>query len=68
MNVVGVARDNHALQQLVRVFVNDLSVLERARLRFIRVANQVNRFAAFAIHERPFQAAGKAGAAASAQT
>jgi hypothetical protein len=67
MHVVGEAGDDHALDQLVRVLVHDLPVLERARLGFVGVANQVNRLAALAVHEAPFQAAGKTRAAAAAQ-
>ncbi len=53
VDVVGVARDDHALDHLVRVFVKDLFVFECAWLRLIGIANQVNGLAAFAIHERP---------------
>ena len=51
MHVVREAGDDHALEQLVRVFVDDLPVLERARLGFVRIANQVNRLAALAVDE-----------------
>ena len=60
LNVVGEAGDDHALDHLVRVLVEDLAVLECARLGFVRVANQVNRLAAlrstndhFRPHEKP---------------
>ena len=67
VHVVRVAGDDHALEHLVRVLVDDLLVLEGARLRFVRIADQVDRLAALAVHERPLQPAGKAGAAAAAQ-
>ncbi len=67
VHVIGVAGDDHPLEHLVRVFVNDLLVLERARLGFVGIADEVNRLAALAVHKRPLQAAGKARAAPAAQ-
>jgi hypothetical protein len=67
LNIVRVARDDHALDELVRVFVNDLAILERARLRFIGIANEVNRLAALAVDKGPLQPAGKTRAAAATQ-
>jgi hypothetical protein len=60
--------DNHPLDQLVRILVDDVAVLERPRLRFVGVADQVNRLWAVLFDEAPLDAAGEAGAAASAQT
>ena len=69
MHVVGVAGDDHALEHLVRVLIDDLLVLEGAGLRFIGVADEINRLGVFGgIDEAPLHAAGKSRAAASAQT
>ena len=62
-----VARDQHSFEQLVRIFMNDVAVLERARFGFIRVANQINRPFFVRLDKTPFQAAGKSGPAATAQ-
>src|ERR1700759_2935762 len=35
--------DEDAFNQLMRIFMNDIAILESARLRFVRVADQVNR-------------------------
>jgi len=43
MHVVGEGGDDHALEHLVRVFVDDLLVLEGAGLRFIGVADEIHR-------------------------
>ena len=51
----------------MRILVDDLAVLERAGLGFIRIANQVNRLAALAVNKAPFQSAGETRAAAAAQ-
>src|SRR5439155_9876384 len=67
VHVIRIARDDHALDQLVWVFVNDLLVLESPRLGFIGVANQVNRLPALPIHERPLQSARKTRSASPAQ-
>ena len=66
-HVIRPAGDDHAFEELVRVLVDDLTVLERARLGLVRVANQVNRLAALSVHERPLQTAREPGAAATAQ-
>ena len=52
----------------MRVLVNDVAILERARFRFVRVADQVDGFLFVLLDEAPFHAAGKTGAAAAAQT
>ena len=51
----------------MRIFVDDLAILERARLGFVGVADEVNRLAAAAIHEAPLEAARETRAAATAQ-
>ena len=68
MHVVRVAGDGHALEQLVRVLVDDLLVLERAGLRFVGVANEIDRLGVLVgVDEAPLHAAGKTRAAAPAQ-
>ncbi len=68
MHVVGEAGDDHAFEHLVRVLVDDLLVLEGAGLRFVGVADEINRLGVFGgIDEAPFHAAGEARAAAPAQ-
>jgi hypothetical protein len=67
LHVVREARDHHALDQLVRVLVDDVAVLEGARLGLVGVDDEVNRLAAAAVDQRPLQSAAKARAAAAAQ-
>jgi hypothetical protein len=68
VNIVRVAGDDHAFKQLVRVLVNDLSVLECARLRFVGVADEVNRLGVLlGVDEAPLHPAGKSGTAPAAQ-
>ncbi|MPM84979.1 hypothetical protein SDC9_132056 [bioreactor metagenome] len=67
VDVIGVAGNDHSLDQLVRIFVNDLFVFKSAGLRFIGIANEVNWFATAPIHKGPLQAAREARAAAAAQ-
>src|SRR5258708_38648259 len=52
----------------MRILVNDVAILERARLRFIGVADEVDRLGTAWLDEAPFGAARKAGAATSPQT
>ena len=62
------AGDEHPLEQLMRILVNDVAILERARLGFVRIADQVDRFFLVRLDEAPFHAAGKTRAAAAAQS
>ena len=64
----GVTRDNHALNQRVRVVHDDVAVFERAGFAFVRVADNIFRTGQGTGHEAPFQAGGEARAAATAQT
>ena len=59
--------DHHALDQLVRILVNDVAVLERAGLGFVGVADQIDRPLFVRLDEAPFHAAGESRAAAAAQ-
>src|SRR5206468_1401822 len=61
-------RDGDAFQQLMRIFVDDVAVLERARLRFVRIANQIDRLLLVRLDETPLYATGKSGAATAPQT
>jgi len=57
LHVVREAGDDHAFDELVRILVDDLAILERAGFGFVGVADQVNRLAAFAVNEAPFESA-----------
>src|ERR1043166_1367257 len=61
-------RDHDAFDQLVRVFMNDVTVFERPGLGFVGVTNQIDRFFFIRLDEAPFYAARKSGAAPSAQS
>ena len=63
----GVAADDHAFNQRVRVEHNDVAVFECARLALVGVANHVFLPFKGARHKAPFQARGEARAAAPAQ-
>ena len=52
----------------MRILVNDVAILERARLGFVGVADQIDRLFFVGLDEAPFHAAGKTRAAAAAQT
>ena len=52
----------------MRILVNDVTILECARFRFISVANQIDRLLLVGPDEAPFDSAGKTGSAATAQT
>ena len=47
--------------------MNDVAILERARLGFVGVADEIDGFLFVGLDEAPFHAAGKPGAAAPAQ-
>ena len=68
LHVVREAGDDHALDELMRILVDDLAVLERTRLGFVRVADEINRLAAAAIDEAPLESARETRAAATTQT
>ncbi len=59
-------REGRALDQLVRVLIDDLVVVEGARLGLVAVAEQVAREETLG-QKAPLQAGGEAGAAAAAQ-
>ncbi len=67
VNIVGEAGNDHSLDELMRVFVDDLSILEGAGLRLIAVANQVDRLTGGAVHKGPFEAGREACTAAAAK-
>ena len=68
MNIQGVTRDEDAFEQLVRILVNDVAILERAWLRFIRVTDQIHRFFFIRLDEAPFHAGRKTSPAATPQS
>ena len=59
--------DQHALEQLMRILVHDVAVLERARLGFVGVADEIDRLGLVRFDEAPLHAAGEPRAAAAAQ-
>ena len=61
-------RDDHALDQGVRVGHHDGNVLARPRLGLVRVHHKVVRLAVALRNETPLQAGGKARSAAPSQT
>src|SRR6185437_12638705 len=63
-----VTGNNHSLQQLMGILVNDVPVFERPWFRLICVANQINRFRSARLDKAPFDSAWKSSAAASPQT
>ena len=67
MRVEREAGDQHAFDQLMRILVNDVAILERARLGFVGVADEIDRLLLVGLDEAPLHAAGKTGAAAAAQ-
>src|SRR4029453_419866 len=52
----------------VRVFMNDVAVLERARLRFVCVTDQIDRLPFIRLDETPLHTTWKSGAATSTHT
>src|SRR5688572_6237066 len=57
LHVVSEAGDDHALDELVRILVDDLAILEGAWLGFVGIADKINRLAAPPIDETPFESA-----------
>ena len=68
LHVVRETGNHGALDQLVGILMNDVAVLEGARLGLVGIDHEVDRLAALAIDERPLEATGKTGATATAQT
>ena len=66
--IVGPARENHSLDQLMRILVEDLAILEGARFGLVGVANQIDRLAAAAVHEAPLETRRETGATTTAQS
>src|ERR1700720_3270392 len=67
VDIEGVTRDQDTFEQLVRVLVNNVAVLERAGLRFIRVANQIHRLLFVRLDKAPLHPGREPSATASAQ-
>ena len=62
-----VTRDQNSFEQLVWVLMDDVAILKCTWLRFISVADQIDRPLFVRFDEAPFQAAGKSGSTAAAQ-
>ncbi len=54
------AGDNHALDKLMRILVDDVAILKSARLGFIAIADEVNRLGIVRRNKCPFHAGGEA--------
>ena len=67
LHLVRPAGDHDPLDELVRILVDDVAVLERAGFGLVGVGDQVNGLAAPAVEQTPLDAAGEAGAAPAAQ-
>src|SRR5690606_38339274 len=68
LHVVRETGNHRALDQLVRILVDDVAVLEGAGLGFVGVDDQVDRLAGLAVHQAPLDTTGETRAAAAAQT
>ena len=62
------AGDDHAFDKLVRILMDDVTVLEGAGLGFVAVADEVDRFGVVRWNEAPLDSGGETGTTASAQT
>ena len=51
--------DHHALDQLVRILVDDVAILERARLGFVGVADEIDRLPLSGLMKLHFTPQGK---------
>ncbi len=67
VDAAGVAGDDHALEELVRILVDDVAVFEGAWFGFVGVADEVDGAFFVGAKEGPLHACGEACAAASAE-
>ena len=67
VNICGEGGNGEAFDELVRVLVEDVAVLEGAGLGFVAVDNDVVVFAVVVFDEAPFGSGGEAGSASAAQ-
>src|SRR5215471_4588886 len=63
-----ITRDQHSLEQLVRIVMNYVAILKSARLGFVSVADQIDRPLFVRLDKAPFQATGETRAAAAAES
>src|ERR1043166_4989766 len=68
VNVERETGDQNSFEQLMGIFMNNVTILKRAWLRFVGITDQVNRPLFVRFDEAPFNAAGKSGAAAAAES
>ena len=64
----GKAGNNHALDELVRVLVDDVAILESARLGLVAVADEINGFGVIGWDEPPFNTRRETGTTTTAQS
>src|SRR5947207_7108487 len=67
LGIEGEAGDQDALEELMRIFVNDVAILERSWFGLVCVTDQIDRPFLVGLDEAPFNTAGKTGTAPSAQ-
>ena len=67
VDIEGITGNQDTLEQLVRILVNDVAVLERSGFRFVRVANQIHRLLLVRFDKAPLHPGRETGATASAQ-
>ena len=60
--------DQHSFDQLVWVIMKDVAVFKRARLRFVSIADQIDRPLFVRFDKAPFQATRETRAAAAAES
>jgi hypothetical protein len=68
LRVHGETGDGHALDQLMRVLMHDVAVLEGAGLGFVRVADEIDRLGVRRRDEAPLHARGESRTATTAKT
>src|SRR5438067_13461699 len=67
-SVEGETRDQNSFEKLVWIFVDNIAVLERARLRFIRITDQIDRLFLIRLDKAPLHTARKSVTATTATT
>ena len=67
IRIDGAARNDHTLDQLMRIHLHQRTVFTRARLRLVRVANNVFRLRIIFRHEGPLHPRRKTSATSAAQ-
>ena len=64
----GPSGDRNALEHLVRIFINNLTIFKCTRLRFVGINHEVAGLTRFTVEEFPFHACGETSTPTTAQT